>query len=111
MVFRTRVSRGCDDYRQFNDRAAALRQYRQEGIEIQPGQCVSYIITDHRSKSHQKRVIIPELADGNTGYDSAKYCEYLLRAAESILLPFGYTEERLDEMMKRRIQENLCRYI
>ncbi len=35
--------------------------------DIMPGQCVRYIITDH----------------------SAKYCEYLLHAAEGILLPFG----------------------
>jgi len=45
-------------------------------------------------------VKIPELADGDTQYDGAKYCEYLLCAAESILLPFGYTERRLDEIMK-----------
>jgi len=111
MVFKTRVSRGYDDYRQFNDRAAALRQYRQEGIDIQPGQCVSYIITDHRSKSYQKRVKIPELADGDTQYDGAKYCEYLLRAAESILLPFGYTKRRLDEIMRGNMQGNLYGYI
>jgi DNA polymerase elongation subunit (family B) len=111
MVFKTRVSRGCDDYRQFNERAAALRQYRQEGIDIQPGQCVRYIITDHRSKSYQKRVKIPELADGDTQYDGAKYCEYLLRAAESILLPFGYTQKRLDEIMRGNIQGNLYGYV
>lgn len=111
MVFKTHVSRGCDDYRQFNDRVAALRQYRQEGIEIEPGQSVRYIITDHRSKSYSKRVIIPETADGNTEYDSAKYCEYLLRAAESILLPFGYTDKRLDEIMKGKVQGNLSEYL
>lgn len=88
-----------------------MRQYRQEGIEIESGQSVRYIITDHRSKSYQKRVKIPELADGDTQYDSAKYCEYLLRAAESILLPFGYTEKRLDEMMKGKVQGNLSEYL
>jgi DNA polymerase elongation subunit (family B) len=110
MIFETRVSQGCDDYRQFNDRQAAMRQYRQQGIEIQPGQCVRYIITDHRSKSYSKRVMIPELADKNTAYDSAKYCEHLLRAAESILLPFGYTQKRLDGIMKGNVQGSLCRY-
>lgn len=87
-----------------------MRQYRQQGIEIQPGQCVNYIITDHRSKSYMKRVMIPELADENTAYDSAKYCEHLLRAAESIMLPFGYTEKRLDGIIKGNFQVNLCRY-
>ena len=110
MVFETRVSQGCDDYRQFNDRPAAMRQYRQQGIEIQPGQCVRYIITDHRSKSYMKRVMIPDLADKNTAYDSTKYCEHLLRAAESILLPFGYTRKRLDGIMKGNVQGSLCMY-
>ncbi len=54
--------------------------------------------------------MIPEFADENTQYDRAKYYEHLLRAAESILLPFGYTEERLDEIMKRRAQRSLCGY-
>jgi hypothetical protein len=54
--------------------------------------------------------MIPELADENTQYDRVKYYEYLLRAAESMLLPFGYTEERLDEIMKGRMQRSLCGY-
>ncbi len=110
MIFKTRVSRGFDDYRQFNDRAAALRQYREAGVEIQAGQSIRYIITDHRSKNYKKRVAIPEVAHGDTRYDCAKYCEYLLRAAESILLPFGYTEERLDGMMRGKVQSDLCSF-
>ena len=57
-----------------------------------------------------KRVAIPELADGDTKYDRVKYYEFLLRAAESILLPFGYTKKRLDDMMKREVQRNLLDY-
>ncbi len=30
LVFTTHVSRGCDDYRQFNNRLAAMKQLRQE---------------------------------------------------------------------------------
>ncbi len=107
LIFKTHVSRGCDDYRQFNNQQAAMKQLRQEGIETLPGQSIRYIITDHKSRSYEKRVIIPELADENTQYDRAKYYEHLLRGAESMLLPFGYTEERLDELMKGNIQKNL----
>jgi DNA polymerase elongation subunit (family B) len=110
LIFETHVSRGCDEYRQFNNQMAAMKQLRQEGIETLPGQSIRYIITDHKSRSWQKRVMIPELADENTQYDRAKYYEHLLRAAESILLPFGYTEERLDEIMRRRAQRSLCGY-
>ncbi|MFZ3059093.1 MAG: DNA polymerase domain-containing protein [Candidatus Methanoperedens sp.] len=110
LIFETRVSRRCDDYRQFNNQIAAMKQLRHEGIDTKPGQTISYIITDHKSRNYQKRVIIPELADENMLYDREKYREHLLRAAESVLLPFGYTEEKLDEMMRGRLQRNLCVY-
>ncbi len=110
LIFKTHVSRGCDDYKQFNNQTAALKQLGQEGIETLAGQSINYIITDHKSRSWQKRVMIPELADENTQYDRAKYYEHLLRAAESMLLPFGYTEEQLDEIMKGKMQRNLCGY-
>jgi DNA polymerase elongation subunit (family B) len=110
LIFGTHVSKGCDDYRQFNNQMAAMKQMIQEGIETLPGQTIRYIITDHKSRSYQKRVIVPELADENTRYDRAKYYEHLLRAAESMMLPFGYTEERLDGIMRGRMQRNLCEY-
>jgi DNA polymerase elongation subunit (family B) len=110
LIFKTHVSRGLDEYRQFNNQMAAQKQLRQKGIETMAGQSINYIITDHKSRSWQKRVMIPELADGDTQYDRVKYYEHLLRAAESILLPFGYTEERLDEIMRRRMQTSLVGY-
>jgi hypothetical protein len=55
--------------------------------------------------------MIPELADEKTQYDWEKYYEYLLRGAESMLLPFGYIEERLDEIMKGKMQRSLCRSV
>ncbi len=110
LIFKTHVSKGCDEYRQFNNQMAAMKQLRQEGIETSPGQTIRYIITNHRSRSYQERVIIPELADMDTKYDRVKYYEHLLRAVESILLPFGYTEERLDGIMRRKMQKSLCEY-
>ncbi len=110
LIFKTHVSRSCDDYKQFNNQQAAMKQLRQEGIETLAGQSIHYIITDQKSKSWQKRVMLPELADENTQYDRAKYYEHLLRGAESMLLPFGYTEERLDEIMMGKMQRSLCGY-
>lgn len=37
LVFETHVSRGCDEYRQFNNQLAAMKQLRQEGIDTLPG--------------------------------------------------------------------------
>lgn len=95
---------------QFNNQMAAMKQLKQKGIDTLTGQTIRYIITDHKSRSYQKRVMRPEFTDENTRYDRAKYYEYLLRAAESMLLPFGYTEEKLDEIMSGKKQKSLCGY-
>ncbi|MCX9084670.1 MAG: hypothetical protein OIN87_07745 [Candidatus Methanoperedens sp.] len=99
MIFTARISHSLKDYRQSNNNTAAMKQFQNIGITIQPGQSIRYVITDSSSKSYMKRVKIAELVDEGTGYDRIKYNEFLLRAAESILLPFGYTKERLDGLM------------
>ncbi|MCZ7355572.1 MAG: hypothetical protein O8C66_07500 [Candidatus Methanoperedens sp.] len=111
MIFTAHVSRELPEYRQSNNNTAALRQFQKEGIAIHPGQSVRYVLTDHASKSYMKRVKIAELVNENTQYDRGKYYEHLLRAAESILLPFGYTKERLDGLMHGNMQASLERWI
>jgi len=111
MIFTARISHSLQDYRQSNNNTAAMRQFQKVGITIQPGQSIRYVITDSASKSYMKRVKIAELVDEDTGYDRSKYNEFLLRAAESILLPFGYTKERLDGVMNNRgLQMDLGRW-
>lgn len=104
LIFEIRISKSLHEYRNLNNSVAALRQYEGKNIEILPGQSVRYIITDSKSKNHLKRVIVPEFANENTKYDKEKYYEHLLRATESILLPFGYSEEYLNEIMNKKIQ-------
>ncbi len=87
-----------------------MRQFQKEGVTIQPGQSIRYVLADHTSKSYMKRVKIAELVDRNTQYDRAKYYEFLLRATESMLLPFGYTKDVLDGVVRRNMQTNLRRW-
>ncbi|MCE8425474.1 MAG: hypothetical protein J5U17_06810 [Candidatus Methanoperedens sp.] len=110
MIFTTRISRGMGDYRQSNNNTAAMKQFQKEGIMIKPGQSIRYVITDHASKSYSKRVKIAELVDESTKYDRSKYYEHLLRAAESILLPFGYTKDVLDGVIRKNIQADLNKW-
>jgi len=110
MILTARISRSLQDYRQSNNNTAAIRQFQKEGITIQPGQSIRYVLTDHASKSYMKRVKIAELVDGSTQYDRGKYYEFLLRAAQSMLLPFGYTEGVLDGVMRRNMQAELGRW-
>lgn len=109
MIFTARVSRNLEDYRQSNYSTAAMKQFRKEGITIKEGQSVRYVITDHASKS--RRVKIAELIDESTQYDRSKYYEHILRAAESILLPFGYTKDVLDGVVRKNLQSDLSKWI
>jgi DNA polymerase elongation subunit (family B) len=110
LIFEIRISKELDRYKGLNNSVAALWQYKDNNIDILPGQFVRYIITDFKSKNRQRRVIIPELANETTKYDKEKYYNYLLNATESILLPFGYSTEYLDGIMKKNIQAKLYQY-
>jgi len=57
-----------------------------------------------------KRVKIAYLVDESTQYDRGKYYEIVVRAAESMLLPFGYTKDVLDGVMRRNMQAELGRW-
>ncbi|MCL7474644.1 MAG: hypothetical protein M8352_01205 [ANME-2 cluster archaeon] len=111
LVFTTHTRHRLEDYRQKGSQAAALYQLREEGVEVQPGQAVQYIHTDHRSRYFYNRVKAAELIDPDTAYDKKKYYDITLRAAESILRPFGYDRDVLDDVVTGSAQmrvEDFC---
>ncbi len=99
LVFTTHIRHRLEDYRQKGSQAAALYQLREEGVEVQPGQAVQYIHTDHRSRYFHNRVKVAELIEPDTVYDKKKYYDITLRAAESLLQPFGYDRDVLDDVV------------
>jgi DNA polymerase elongation subunit (family B) len=101
LLLRRRISKQIEDYEQFNDGVAALLQLRREGKEVNPGEAIRYVITDGDSRDDRTRVRVEALADDVAEYDSEAYVDLLVRAAETILLPFGYTREKLHEKCLR----------
>ena len=99
LVFTTRVSRTLEGYKVFNDQVAELAQMAQEGVEVNPGESVRYVILDHTSKNPNLRVKLAERLESGEQYDRYRYLELLLRVGESILRPFGYTEDKLQELL------------
>jgi len=81
--------------------AIAAMQLVSEGIEVSAGQTVRYLITDAESKRLNRRVRAAELVDENTRYDVKKYLELLLAAGANILSSFGYTSEKLHDLVVR----------
>jgi DNA polymerase elongation subunit (family B) len=99
LIITKRISKTLEDYSQFNDQVAALKQLRSLGFEVHPGQKIRFIICNSGTKECMKRVKVAELIEGNERYDAGKYIELLLRAGECMLAPFGYDEENLRELM------------
>lgn len=107
LVMRKSISRRLEEYVQFNDSVAALRQLHDQGFELEPGQSVEYVILDSKSKRSWDRVRAAPFLDGDEGYDAERYVEFVLRGASELLSPFGWSFERMrkrddDGRSKRR---------
>jgi DNA polymerase elongation subunit (family B) len=100
LVFTPVVSRELEFYSHLTNSAACLLQLKRRGRAVHPGERIQYIVTDAGSARHAKKVKAWELAEGTEQYDKKRYLRHVLRAGESILSPFGYTERKLAEIIK-----------
>jgi len=107
LLFRTHASKAVDEYEQLNLTAAAMRQLREEGLEVQPGQGVRYVVTDAPSRRHQDKVLVEERLDLYEGCDVGHYLKALARAGESLLSPLGWDERRVADAIGGQRQERL----
>jgi DNA polymerase elongation subunit (family B) len=89
------VTKPLEEYVVLNYTAAALRQLRARGFKTEPGEYVRYIIMNRKSRDYRQKVKFAAfLRDGDTP-DVWEYLRLLARSGETLLAPFGYTEERL----------------
>jgi DNA polymerase elongation subunit (family B) len=95
LVLGSTVSKPLEEYRVLTDATSALRQLAERGVRRQPGQWVGYVVVDHASGDPRAKARPQELWQPSDGYDADFYARRVARAAESLLLPFGWTEERL----------------
>jgi len=101
LVFTTRVSRNIPSYKVNNLVKSALLQLQDNDINVEPGQSVSYIVTKEYSNDFKKRVCAMELLTGTEKIDVDFYLHQIAKCCESILIPFGYTIENLEGMLKK----------
>ncbi|MDW5563356.1 MAG: DNA polymerase domain-containing protein [Methanomassiliicoccus sp.] len=111
LVMRRNISRRLEEYTQFNDSVAALRQLHDRGFELQPGQAVEYLITDSKSGSSWQRVRAAPFLDGDERYDAERYVELALRGAAELLSPFGWGFQELrdrDDRERSKHRQERC---
>ena len=90
LVVSKTLSQDLGDYKVDNLTALAAQQLEDVGVRIHPGERVPYVIRDARSKVKDDRVRAAPLIGPEDGYDEEKYTELLLKAAEELLIPFGF---------------------
>jgi len=108
LVFTTRVSKSVAKYKVNNFIKSALLQLRDIGIDVEPGQAIRYVVVSERSRDYKERVCVAELLTDSVEVDVGFYLHHIAKCGESILIPFGYTLEKLEYMMQQiRYREKL----
>jgi DNA polymerase elongation subunit (family B) len=94
-----RLRKEVGRYRGRPPHVTAARQLAMKGIEQRKGDLIEFIYVDAGHHNPYMRVAPTELLDKSwREYDREKYVDLVLDAAETLLVPFGYTKERLRGM-------------
>ena len=99
LLIRSRVSRNLSEYKVNTLVKSALMQYIDQEINVEPGQSIRYLVTNQKSKNSKKRVCIDYLIKEKTKIDVDFYLKEIAKCSESILLPFGYTKEKIEDIL------------
>jgi len=89
------VSRTLPEYVVLTATAAALKQMEKRGFAVEPGESVRYVLLDARARDSERKVRVAEFLQGDEEPDAWEYIHLLCRSGQTLLAPFGYTEENL----------------
>lgn len=101
LVIKTSMSRDISEYKVDTVAKSAMIQLRKAGVEPVPGQSVRYVVCDEKSRDPAKRVCIVEHLGDSDHIDTDFYLRLISQYAESLLVPFGFTLERLYGMLQK----------
>jgi len=101
LVITSRVSKNVSSYEVNTLVKAALLQLKDQGIFLEPGQVVRYIVKDEASSHYNQRGCIAENLCDDGRVDVGFYLRKIARCGESILIPFGYKTEYIEKMLHK----------
>ena len=101
LVIKTCISRNISEYKVNTLAKSAMIQLRKEGLEPEPGQSVRYVVCDEKSEIAEKRVCIAKNLDKDCKVDVDFYLRQIAQYAESILIPFGFSLEKIYDMLQK----------
>jgi DNA polymerase-2 len=108
LVLTYRLTREPQDYQHNTLNSIVARQLAKNGVSLQPGEAIQYIITKAKSRQPNDRAQALELFDPMAGYDVEKYSELLLRAMETILQPAGLDRSQIERRVNHAEAEPIA---
>lgn len=102
LAVRKKLSREPGSYETSARTAVAAEQLEEAGVKLHAGQLVTYVVTDANAENPKFRVKPLRLLERESKYDGEWYLDRLAGAAEEILSPFGFTEDRIESAVLRK---------
>ncbi|MDZ7701210.1 MAG: type B DNA-directed DNA polymerase [Halobacteriales archaeon] len=108
LLIAKRATKPAGAYTRDTHVAGALRRAARRGLAYSPGQTVRYVVTDDdaRRPEHGVRLHFEEPST----YDPAFYDRELVRAAESVVSPLGWTREDVRAHLRDAVDADLAAY-
>jgi DNA polymerase-2 len=98
LIIRRNISKEASEYSNNSVNAVVTRLIEESGVHLAAGERIEYILIDQSGKRKPEKAKPLSLYAFEDGYDIEKYTELALKAAETLLLPFGWDVERLKEL-------------
>jgi DNA polymerase elongation subunit (family B) len=107
LLIRRSPSKEVEEYVQSNMVACALKALRERRVRVPPGSFVEFVISDAGARRPEERATPKQLLREGARYDLVEYTRLAARAAETLLAPFGWSEERMVAYAGGTVQETL----
>lgn len=108
LLIRNQVSKRPEEYVHRTRNAVALERGQMHDMDIRPGQDVKYVVVDDEKDGVGRVRMQYEDFDR---YDAEFYTDLLVRAAESIVAPFGWKQEDITAYLSDTTKRSLTPYI
>jgi DNA polymerase-2 len=97
LVLRRHITKEADEYTNNSLSAVVAKLVQEMGVPLAAGESIEFIILDQSGKKRPEKAKPLALYAFEDGYDIEQYTEFTLKAAETLLFPFGYDVQTLKD--------------
>jgi DNA polymerase-2 len=97
LVLRRHITKEADEYTNNSLSAVVAKLVQEMGVPLAAGESIEFIILDQSGKKKPEKAKPLALYAFEDGYDIEQYTEFTLKAAETLLFPFGYDVQALKD--------------